>query len=143
MTVADLDDPVTQLAVAQRRLRRRALLIAGAGAVLVAAIIAAVWWSGRPAPYPPPIARPYLWRVDGAHPSYLLGTVHVEYGFDDLPASVRAAFAGATTVLVESDLLAPRRAAPAPAISRARRRRRRCATASWVTGSSRSATGTR
>ncbi|MBL8622686.1 MAG: TraB/GumN family protein [Myxococcales bacterium] len=109
------DDLVTELAVAQRRLRRRALLIAGVGALLVAAAAGALWRSQRPAPYPPPIERPYLWRVDGAHPSYLLGTVHVEYGFDDLPASVHAAFAGATTVVVESDLLQPARPAPPPA----------------------------
>lgn len=116
--MADLDDAVTALAAAQRRLRRRALLIAAAGAALVAVGVGALWWGRRPAADPPPIARPYLWRVEGAHPSYLFGTLHIAYGVDDLPASVRAALARSTTVVVESDLLAPaapgRAAAPAP-----------------------------
>ena len=109
---------MAELASAQRRLRRRAMLIAASGAVLVAAGLGALWWRGQPPPDPPPIVRPYLWRVDGEHPSYLLGTLHIAYGFDDLPASVRAAFARSTMVVVESDLLAD--ASPAaPAASAA------------------------
>lgn len=116
----DEDDPVAAFVAAQRRWRRRALVIAGVIAVaavgLIGALVAA--WPG-PARLPA-IRRPYLWRVtpaDGAvAPSYLFGTMHVGYGLYDLPRAVLAAQAEATVTVTESDLLRPASTgAPPPA----------------------------
>jgi len=104
-------DPVAELAAAQRRQRRRALLVTGAiAAALVTGLAFLAWWTTRPGPAVPPITRPWLWQVrapDGARPSYLFGTIHIGYGVGDLPAAVRAAQDGARVTILESDLLDP------------------------------------
>lgn len=98
-------DPVAELARAQRRVRGRGFALVALG---VAALLAVVALLLTRLPRPRslrPIERPFLWRVDvaGARPSYLFGTVHVGYGVPDLPAAVLRAQDEADVTVVESD----------------------------------------
>ena len=99
-------DATAELAVAQRRLRRRTLWILGTAAAAVALAIGAIVYANRPGPEIPDIEKPFLWRVEGASgPSYLFGTLHIGYSVGDLPRAVLAAQEAAPTTVVESDLL--------------------------------------
>ncbi len=60
---------------------------------------------GERAADPGRVARPFVWRVEGASgPSYLLGTIHVAVSLEDaLPAELVPALDQARVVLLEAD----------------------------------------
>jgi uncharacterized protein YbaP (TraB family) len=120
----DALDPAAELATAQRRHRRRMLVVAGAVALASAGGALAIATCSGSEDGLPPIDRPYLWKVTGTGvpPSYLLGTIHIGYGIEHLPRAVLDAQASAAVTVVETDLLAERPSRPAmdPAVARAR-----------------------
>jgi uncharacterized protein YbaP (TraB family) len=112
-----LMDPADELRDAQRRHRRRMLVVVGAVAIAAGAfavLVAMCTGGGR---LLPPISKPFLYEVSGPQapqPSYLFGTMHIAYSLRDLPRSVLAAQDKAATSVFESDLEAREAATAAP-----------------------------